>query len=389
MNLGFSPRRSASPSTHLTSLAALSLLVAAACSRDADAGDAEGSEGSTGDVAESSDSSGDDGIPCQDDDATMQLPGVEVAYFDQQIDVAPEARSVLADGSVLVLSYDAELAAHLSFVRPGADSSNVELASSAEAYGYEFAAVALDFGGDRCAVYVRSGETLKFACEGGTPEDSGVEMSAGGGGNAGRGLVPLALPDGSLVVYGQGRSASYDAAMRDATGSWQEVEKNESSISWADDAVLHLGQPVTCFIGAGGSASIDMGAQKVGLGLASNRCRMLATADRLHLLLSDGHVSLAWDALLPAAQPTPVDVGTSDPGPLFALGDHAYVIADRGTSVDAVPLTGGDAIALDAEGALDAMRVDGSIFRGVSSETVANADGSVMAEIRMSTRCLD
>ena len=375
-------------------LVTLSIL---ACAAGCSSGASNASSSGGGSSAPTADGGGDDAGPaaCKSADATMEVAGVDFTSATSVVthDV-PRIMSLLADGSVLLRSYDADGAAHLSFVRPGVDTTNVEIATNAgvrTANGgtYAFTAVALALNGKRCALYVRDGETLKLACEGAAPEDSGVKMSPGGGANAGHGLVPLLLPDGSLDVYGQGDFASYDGASRDAAGKWRAVDKSESSISWGDDAVLHGGAPAVCFIGSGGSAALDVGGHKMQLGLKSNRCRMLAAANELHLLVDDGHVALAWDSLgSPAGAPTKVDLGSNAPGPLFLLRDAAYVLADRTTKVEAVPLAGGAAVDLDVVGGLQAMRVDDAVFRGAAAESVTTSAGPYKAEIRLATRCV-
>ncbi len=376
-----------------TRLAFLSAFACAAACSSSEAGGGGSSSGSSGQAGDGG-TKGDAGeATCKSADATLELPGVDISNGNSTSHEVPQVSSMLGDGSVLVRSYDAAGAAHLSFVRPGIDTSNIEIASNpgvrTPAGGtYAFAAVALTLGGKRCALYLRDGETLKLACEGSAPEDSGVKMSPGGRTNGGNGLVPLVLPDGSLDVYGQGDFASYDGAARDASGKWRAVEKSESSISWGDDAVLHDGRPVVCFIGAGGGAALDTGGQKVRLGLKSNRCRMLGTATALHLLVDDGHLALPWDDFDSPPAPTKVDLGTAAPGPMFLLRDAAYVVVDRATKVEAVPLAGGAAIDLGVVGGLQAMRVDGATFRAATSKSIASNTGPYKAEIRVATRCI-
>ncbi len=377
--------------TRFTFLSALAC--AAACSSSEAAEGSSSSSGSSGQAGDGGSTSEGGETACKRADATLELPGVDFSNGKSTSHEVPRVVSMLGDGSVLVRSYDAAGAAHLSFVRPGIDTSNVEIASNpgvrTPAGGtYGFASVALTLGGKRCALYVRDGETLKLACEGSAPEDSGVKMSPGGSFNAGSGLVPLVLPDGSLAVYGQGNFASYDGAARDASGKWQPVEKSESSISWGEDAVLHDGQPVVCFIGSGGGAALDTGGKKVPLGLKSNRCRMLGTATELHLLVDDGHLTLPWNNFGPPPAPTKIDVGTAAPGPMFLLRDAPYVVVDRVTNVEAVPLAGGAAIDLGVVGGLQAVRVDDATLRAAASKSIASTTGPYKAEIRVATRCI-
>jgi hypothetical protein len=102
--------------------------------------------------------------------------------------------------------------------------------------------------GKRCIALHLFDEKLQFACEGGTVETPGLDI-------AGR-LAAVQGADASVHVFGQD-FAAYHELRRDG-GVWREIEKFESSVSSAEDAVALGASVASCFRSTGGFPSIDI-----------------------------------------------------------------------------------------------------------------------------------
>ncbi|UQA62801.1 hypothetical protein [Polyangium aurulentum] len=186
------------------------------------------------------------------------------------------------EGPSALLQRDTEDgAAELAFVGP--DGKLAPLAKVPKAGQYEFIVAPVSMpNGKRCAVYAVAvdGAKLQFACEDGSTEDSGFEISLF---DSGPGLLPIVTADGTLTIFTT-THASYTMLRRTAQGQWEEIEQYESSISWPEDAVLHDGAPVSCFIGVDDRAHIVTKAGELTSAVQAESCKIAVDDTAVHVL---------------------------------------------------------------------------------------------------------
>ncbi len=105
--------------------------------------------------------------------------------------------------------------------------------------GLRFGVDAVDTGGVRCALASRSNAGVRFVCEDGTDEAVDPDASSS--------LVHTVVTAGGVVHGFTQSNSSFTEFRRDEAGVWSEVEKFQSSVSYAGDALSVDGVPLSCF----------------------------------------------------------------------------------------------------------------------------------------------
>ncbi len=235
----------------------------------------------------------------------------------------------------------------------------------ANASGHNVATVTLD--GKRCFAMHTFDENFHFACEGSPVEipdlDLGGKMSV--------------VADGSTVhAFGQDFAAYHE--LRRTGGVWGQVEKFESSISKAEDAVRSQGNVVSCFLSTGDNASIDTlsGDAIYGEGTAT-WCRLIPDGSSLGVLTDLGLTTFTG-ATLGNWQPTaadvrPLAVGTREGTP--------FAVLRRDDRVELQPLpSGAPTVLLESSGPVQAV---------IDNDRVILTSLRSNSELSSSTRCLE
>jgi hypothetical protein len=173
------------------------------------------------------------------------------------------------------------------------------------------------FEGKRCAVYKPFGQDMRFACEGGLDEDTTIDADARSG--------ELVVVDdaGTVRVFAE-RFAAYTELRRSSAGAWTEVEKFESSISSAEDAVRFDGRIVTCFLAFDDHPGMDIDGDTHTAPEQAQWCRLIP-GSQLGVLTDLGlttFTSRAFGSWTPTAVTArPIAVGGGDtPFALVAAG---------------------------------------------------------------------
>jgi hypothetical protein len=356
----------------------------------------------------SSSSSGGPTTPsCADGDATVTLTAAQIPYPGGGTQLATHTVYGVVNSSngpsVLVGQNQSDLSEKLSFVDQTGNVTDVaSIAGVIASNGGSYPVVATGFvlGQKRCAAFVKSGDTLKLACEGVPVEDSTIQNV-----DADKTLLALVHADGSLSLYGQAFSA-YDELDRSSAGAWHEVQKYESSISYPESALLHAGQAFTCYIDDGGYAVLDVGGSQ---GLASSakasHCRIAAGTASLHVLADDAYAAVAWGSLSAATgqgfgssgqanmgaafSPTkgPLTLATTDQVVALAVSQETpWAVVDRGTRLEGVPLTGNGATVQLGPGDVKGTSYDDTAG-ALRFVTVTTDDTSGVEKLDVATRC--
>ncbi len=238
--------------------------------------------------------------------------------------------------------------------------------------------IAIELAGKRCFAMHTFDEEFHFACEGGAVEIPGLDLG---------GKMSAVVVDGTVHVFGQDFAAYQE--LRRTSGSWQPIEKFESSVSKAEDAVRFQGNAVSCFLNIDDHASIDTlsGDPIYGEGIAT-WCRLIANGNELTVLTDLGITSFTGSTLggwqPTAADSRPLAVGHRD------AADFAVLRRDN-QRIELQPLPNGTPTVLATlTGSSDAAHAVVAEDRIVVS-TLANRfeNGQTTFELRSSTRCMD
>lgn len=236
---------------------------------------------------------------------------------------------------------------------------------------------ALEVGGKRCIAMHTFDEEFHFACEGSGVEIPGLDL----------GGKMTALQVGSTThVFGQDFAAYHE--LRRTGGTWGAVEKFESSVSKAEDAVRHDGRAVACFLDIDDHASIDRldGDPVYGEGTAT-WCRLISGDSGLGVLTDLGLTTFTGSTL-GGWQPTAVDV---KPLAVGTRDGAAFAVLRREDRVELQPLPTGTPTLLrtlsgSSESAQATFDNDRVIVTSVKSTFV---DGTSRSELTASTRCME
>jgi hypothetical protein len=262
-----------------------------------------------------------------------------------QPDAAPActagSRTIAADGdwtlrgvsarSLLASRDDADDAVHLALLD---DGGPVELAVIPGAARYAFsAALAEKPDGTRCAVATSSIAGVVLACEGAPPETATFDAL-----DADHPPVPVWGADGTLSVFAQ-TFAAFTELRRTPDGQWSDIEEYESSISFPTDAVATAGDPVVCFIGAGGHAVIQQGSAQTRSTVEASTCKIAVDGATVHVVAGDAYAAVSLSqqsatftpAALPALAGTVARIVVGDEGP------QALVVTEQTLSAVALP----------------------------------------------------
>ena len=214
------------------------------------------------------------------------------------------------------------------------------------------------FEGKRCAVYKPFSQDMRFACEGGLDEDTTIDASARSG-------ELIAVNDAGTVRVFAERFAAYTEVRRSPAGGWAEVEKFESSISSAQDAVRFEGRIVTCFLAFDDHPGMDIDGDTHAAPEQAQWCRLIP-GSQLGVLTDLGLTTFANRAF-GSWRPTPVTtrplaVGGGDMP--FALVATATDILKQplpsGTPAPIAPLVGSFNHALIADDRITIVAVSGT-----------------------------
>lgn len=239
--------------------------------------------------------------------------------------------------------------------------------------GFTVATVQID--GKRCFAMHTFDEEFHFVCEGGTVEVPGLDL----GGRM------IAVQDGGTVhVFGQDFAAYH--GLRRTGGTWSQVEKFESSISKAEDAVRSQGNVVSCFLSTADHASIDTlsGDPVYGEGIAE-WCRLIPNGSELGVLTNLGYTTFSGSTLggwqPTAVEDVPLAVGVRE-GSMFA-------VMRREDRIELQPLPTGAPTTLTTgtSGAVHAVFADDRVI--VTSMTTAFENNQSTATLTASTRCME
>lgn len=243
----------------------------------------------------------------------------------------------------------------------------------ANASGTTIATVNLD--GKRCFAMHTFDEKFQFACEGGPAENPDLEL----------GGKMSVVADGSTVhAFGQDFAAYHE--LRRTGGTWSQVEKFESSISKAEDAVISQGNVVSCFLSTGDNASIDTlsGDPVYGEGIAT-WCRLLPDGSSLGVLTDLGFTTFTG-ATLGNWQPTAVEVRP------LAVGTRAgspFAVIRRDDRVELQPLPTGTPTVLLTAGSDSVQAVIQGDRVILASLRSSFESGTTRYELIQSTRCME
>lgn len=242
----------------------------------------------------------------------------------------------------------------------------------ANASGATIATVNLD--GKRCFAMHTFDENFHFVCEGGSVEIPDLELG---------GKMSVVADGSTIHAFGQDFAAYHE--LRRTGGTWAPVEKFESSISKAEDAVLSQGNVVSCFLSTGDNASLDTlsGDPIYGDGTAT-WCRLLPDGNSLGVLTDLGFTTFTGGTL-GNWQPTAVDVRP------LAVGTRAgspFAVIRRADRVELQPLpTGTPTVLLTASAEMLAV-IDNDRVIVTSLRSIFEA-GATRYELTRTTRCLD
>jgi hypothetical protein len=242
----------------------------------------------------------------------------------------------------------------------------------ANASGLDVAAVQV--AGERCVAMHTFDEEFHFACEGGNVEIPGLDLG---------GKMKVIQVDDTVHAFGQDFAAYHE--LRRTGGSWFPIEKFESSVSKAEDAVRYRGSAVACFLDIDDRASIDLlqGDPVYGDGIAT-WCRLIPDDDELGVLTDLGFTTFTGRTLggwqPTAADVRPLAVGRRD-GAMFA-------VIRREDRVELQPLpTGAPTVLRTLSGSSEFAQAvfdgDRVIVTSVKSTFEAGA------ELTSSTRCME
>jgi hypothetical protein len=238
------------------------------------------------------------------------------------------ARSLLASRD------DADDAVHLALLD---DDGAVELAVIPGAARYAFsAALAEKPDGTRCAVATSSIAGVVLACEGAPPETATFDAL-----DADHPPVPVWGADGTLSVFAQ-TYAAFTELRRTPGGEWSDIEEYESSISFPTDAVATAGDPVVCFIGAGGYPVVQQGTAQSASTLKASTCKIAVEGGTVHVVAGGNYAAVPLSQLseqlttftpaaIPALAGTVARVVVGDEGP------QALVVTEQTLSAVALP----------------------------------------------------
>jgi len=184
----------------------------------------------------------------------------------------------------------------------------------------------------RCIAMHFLDETFQLACEDGTIETPDLEL----GGK----LTAIATSKGTVHVFGQQFAAYHELRRED--GVWREVEKFESSISEAEDAVAAGASFASCFLSSSKKAGIDFGPDIAYGASTAKWCRLipgepLGVLSDLGLATFSGNVVSGWVPTAVAAQ-RPAAVGRMNGAPV--------AVVRRDLDVELQPLPTGTPILL-------------------------------------------
>ena len=148
-------------------------------------------------------------------------------------------------------------------------TETVVMPGIANATGQNVITIELD--GKRCFAMHTFDEEFHFACEGGAVEIPGLDLG---------GKMTSVVVNDTVHVFGQDFAAYQE--LRRTGGSWLPIEKFESSVSKAEDAVRFQGNAASCFLNVDDHASIDTlaGDPIYGEGIAT-WCRLIANGNEL------------------------------------------------------------------------------------------------------------
>jgi len=191
----------------------------------------------------------------------------------------------------------------------------------------------VSFDGKRCVAMHTLNETFSFACEGSAietpPHELGGDMRAVATGT-------------TLHVFGQ-QFAAYHELRRD-DGTWRQVEKFESSISEAEDAITTGGGFASCFLSTGGKASIDQGGSDFSYGTVAKWCRLIP-GDTIGVLTDKGLSTFSGGAF---TTPEPSALAADRPVAVGRVAGQPVAVVRRGTNVELQPLPNGTPTVLRA-----------------------------------------
>jgi hypothetical protein len=267
---------------------------------------------------------------------------------DTQPDAAPActagSRTIAADAdwtlrgvsarSLLASRDDADDTVHLALLD---DSGAVELAVIPGAARYAFSAALADKpDGTRCAVATSSIAGVVLACEGAPPETATFDAL-----DADHPPVPVWGADGTLSVFAQ-TYAAFTELRRTPGGEWSDIEEYESSISFPTDAVATAGDPVVCFIGAGGYPVVQQGTAQSASTLKASTCKIAVEGGTVHVVAGGNYAAVPLSQLseqlttftpaaIPALAGTVARVVVGDEGP------QALVVTEQTLSAVALP----------------------------------------------------
>jgi len=242
-----------------------------------------------------------------------------------------------------------------------------------ETSGLALAPVVVD--GTRCIAMHVFDEVFRFACEDGSVETPGLDLE-------GR-LAAVQGTDGAIHVFGQDFAAYHE--LRRVGGSWSGVEKFESSISTAEDAVVFEGGVASCFLSTGGHPSIDHGNDIVYGTDTAHWCRLIPGSE-LGVLTDLGLATFTGSAI-GSRQPTGIDVRP------LAVGRRdgvAFAVVHREDRVELQSLPDGTPTMLRTlTGAENAHAViDGRRVSVISVRPLFEAAGT-RYQLLASTRCME
>lgn len=247
------------------------------------------------------------------------------------------------------------------------------VAGLTETSGLAIAPVVVD--GKRCIAMHVFDEQFRFACEDGSVEMPGLDID-------GR-LAAVQDTRGAVHVFGQDFAAYHE--LRREAGTWQGVEKFESSISTAQDAVLLGGRVASCFLSTGALPSIDLDGD---ISYGADRaqwCRLIA-GDTLGVLTDLGLTTFTGSGL-GAWQPTGLAVR---PLAVASRRGAAYAVVHRDDRVELQPLPTGEPVVLRTlSGAENAHAViDGDRVFVIAVKPIIEPERT-RYELASSTRCIE
>lgn len=261
-----------------------------------------------------------------------------------------------------------------------------ELAALPAAAPYRFNAAPVTLGGNACAALHSGKGGMFLGCKGAAAEAANLAHL-----DAERRPLPFVHADGSLSVFTQS-FASFTELRRTPTGKWNEIEQYESSISYPTDVASAAGEPVVCFINAGGRAVIG----ELVSAAKTASCRIAIGGTTLHVLTDGGYVQVPLANTAGQAAPfevTPVPaLGTMRTTRLFLLDGAVYALGFDGDMVKAVPLAGGPPLVLGAgsegQAALDWDDATHAV-RIVTSKLDTSGPGPIYPQtVTFESRCL-